>query len=203
MDQTASILVVEDQAAERETLTRFLRTENYQVHSVPNAASALESMGNAFDLVLSDVRLGGTSGLDLLKSWKRRLPATPFILMTAFGDIETAVEAVKAGAEDYLVKPISPKELLSKISQGLELARKRAGGEFAAENNGAGHANGNGLHLNANLPLEEIERSAIERTLKDCSGNRTHAAQALGISVRTLQRKLKAWSATAAGAPDS
>jgi DNA-binding NtrC family response regulator len=203
MDRSPSILVVEDQAAEREALVRFLRTESFQVHSVPSAASALESIGNTFDLVLSDVRLGGSSGLDLLKSWKRRLPTTPFILMTAFGDIQSAVEAVKAGAEDYLVKPINPKELLTKINQGLEVARKRALGEMGAESNGASHANGNGLHPNTNLPLEEIERAAIERTLKDCNGNRTHAAQALGISVRTLQRKLKAWSAAATGAPNS
>src|SRR4051812_23459109 len=146
MDQSPSILVVEDQAAERETLARFLRAENYQVSSVANAASALECTHNSFDLVLSDVRLGGSSGVDLLKTWKRRQPATPFILMTAFGDIQTAVEAVKAGAEDYLVKPINPKELLAKINHGLDVARKRAAGHNGAAGNGAPEdVNGNGF----------------------------------------------------------
>jgi DNA-binding NtrC family response regulator len=201
METSANILIVEDQPAERESLARLLRTENYQVHSVANATSALDSIGQPFDLVLSDVRLGGSSGLDLLKMWKSRLPATPFILMTAFGEIESAVEAVKAGADDYLVKPIRPTELLAKIARSLDAARKRAAGPASSN----GHHNGeqesaNGLHFAANVPLDEIERAAIERTLEDCKGNRTHAAQALGISVRTLQRKLKAWNAEAEAA---
>jgi DNA-binding NtrC family response regulator len=192
MVNTTSILVVEDQPNERETLTRFLRAENYEVHSVPHAMEAIECVNKTFDLVLSDVRLGSASGVDLLKAWKRTRPQTPFILMTAFGDIETAVEAVKAGAEDYLVKPVSPRELLDKISNCLETARHRAaGGNGNGSHQGASHAA-------ANVKLEDIERAAIERALEECRGNRTHAAQALGISVRTLQRKLKAWSAAAA-----
>jgi DNA-binding NtrC family response regulator len=201
MDTSASILIVEDQPAERESLTRLLRTEKYQVHSVANANSALESMGQPFDLVLSDVRLGGSSGIDLLKMWKSRQPATPFILMTAFGEIQSAVEAVKSGADDYLVKPISPRELLSKISRSVDAARKRAAGQASSNGHHNGEQeSGNELRFAANVPLEEIERAAIERTLEDCKGNRTHAAQALGISVRTLQRKLKAWNAEAEAA---
>jgi DNA-binding NtrC family response regulator len=200
------ILIIEDQPGERETLERFLRAENYDVVSAAGSRRALEFMHESFDLVLSDVRVGGESGMDLLKAWKQRHPRTAFILITAFGEIAAAVEAVKAGAEDYLVKPVRPNELLAKISQGLEAGRRKASATAAGTSgNGSSSTLGGEHRLNgsdrvANVPLEEIERAAIERTLQDCSGNRTHAAQALGISVRTLQRKLKAWNAEAAAA---
>jgi DNA-binding NtrC family response regulator len=198
METSGAILIVEDQPADRDTLARFLRAENYRVDSAPSASAALERTQDSIDLVLSDVRLGGASGIDLLKAWKRRQPETPFILMTAFAEIGAAVEAVKAGAEDYLVKPVRPNELLAKISQCLASARRKqnaagAGGEPAATDHGS-----NGVNIAVNMPLDELERIAIERTLDDCRGNRTHAAQALGISVRTLQRKLKAWNGASA-----
>jgi DNA-binding NtrC family response regulator len=191
MDNCGKILVVEDQAGEREALVRFLRTEEYDVIGAPSAAAALEQMHEAPDLVLSDVRLGADNGVDLLKTWKRREPGTPFILMTAFGDIASAVEAVKSGAQDYLVKPINPSELLSKISQCLLTAQSVAAAGGREDHGGVARATA------LTAPLEQIEREAIERTLEQYGGNRTHAAQALGISVRTLQRKLKAWSAMA------
>jgi DNA-binding NtrC family response regulator len=199
----SKILIIEDQPGERETLERFLRTENYDVVSAAGSRAALECMQDSIDLVLSDVRLGGDSGMDLLRAWKERDPRTPFILITAFGEIAAAVEAVKAGAEDYLVKPVRPSELLSKISRSLEAARRQTSATAAgASGNGNGSASAGRHAFNdspvANVPLEEIERAAIERTLQDCGGNRTHAAQALGISVRTLQRKLKVWNAEAA-----
>jgi DNA-binding NtrC family response regulator len=189
MDSCGNILIVEDQPAERDALVRFLRAENYDVVAAANISSALEHIGAAPDLVLSDVRLGAENGIDLLKTWKRRESSTPFILMTAFGDIASAVEAVKSGAEDYLIKPINPAELLTKISQSLLAPRCAAGQSMDQEAASSLHA--------AVVPLEQIEREAIERTLQQCDGNRTHAAQALGISVRTLQRKLKAWSEVA------
>jgi DNA-binding NtrC family response regulator len=198
------ILIIEDQPAERETLERFLRAEDYDVVGAAGSGAALQCMDDSFDLVLSDVRLGGDSGMDLLKAWKQRHPRTPFILITAFGEIAAAVEAVKTGAEDYLVKPVRPNELLAKISQSLEAARRQTSAIAAgASGNGNGSKSTseqrfNGADHQASVPLEEIERAAIERTLQDCGGNRTHAAQALGISVRTLQRKLKAWNAEAA-----
>ena len=194
MDSCGTILIVEDQPAERDSLTRFLRSENYDVIAAANVSSALEHLSDEPDLVLSDVRLGPENGIDLLKTWKRRDAGTPFILMTAFGEIQAAVEAVKAGAEDYMIKPIMPAELLSRISQCL-LAPRRTGPSARGELHGNGHA------ARANIPLEQIEREAIERTLHQCGGNRTHAAQALGISVRTLQRKLKAWNAVSSSSP--
>jgi DNA-binding NtrC family response regulator len=200
MERRQSVLVVEDQANEREALLRFLRSEGYLAFGAATASDAFDYYDDAA-LVLSDVRMGAVNGLQLLKMWKQRQPSTPFILMTAFAEIDAAVEAVKAGAEDYLVKPINPTELLAKISQCLDRA---ADASEAVSKNGASrpsaaeaHSNGQrdmGAIVAPGVPLEEIERSAIQRTLASYGGNRTRTAQALGISVRTLQRKLKAWN---------
>ena len=182
MDPTRTILVVEDQSAERESLLRFLRSEQYTAFGAHSADAALAHLESEVDLVLSDIRLGGMNGVELLKAWKRARPETPFILMTAFGDVSMAVDAVKSGAEDYLVKPISPTALLQKMADAIRAAKQR------------------GHRAPAQVPLEELERSAIEQTLVQCEGNRTRTAKLLGISVRTLQRKLRAWKSEEAGA---
>jgi len=72
------------------------------------------------DVAVSDLRLGKRSGVELLKAWKDRAPTTPIILVTAHGDIDSAVEAMKLGAEDYLTKPLDPDQLLETIQRCLE-----------------------------------------------------------------------------------
>jgi DNA-binding NtrC family response regulator len=178
---TYTILVVEDQAHERESLLRFLRANDYIAYGSPTAEAAMAHLDEVVDLVLTDVRMGAMSGIDLLHAWKRVKPATPFILLTAFGEIPAAVEAVKGGADDYLVKPVHPTTLLERIAASL------ANTEHIAP-------------TYTGMPLDQIERSVIEKTLSECNGNRTRTAQQLGISVRTLQRKLRAWSAEQASA---
>jgi len=171
-----TVLVVEDQQGERAALLRFLKVEHMDAVGAESPLTALQFIDEPIDLVLCDVRLGSSNGIDLLKHWKARRPETPFVLMTAYAEISEAVDAMKAGAENYLVKPVSPAALLAEVRQCLASeAHDGEDGAFA--------------------PLEELERTAIERALHQCRGNRTHTAQALGISVRTLQRKLKAWRA--------
>jgi DNA-binding NtrC family response regulator len=150
--------------------------------------------------------MGTVSGLELLKMWKQRQPLTPFILMTAFGEISAAVEALKCGAEDYLVKPINPGDLLAKISQCFQRS-ENARNEGLRGREPVDLAPGGVSDrpceslLSPGMSLEEIERAAIQRTLAECGGNRTRSAQALGISVRTLQRKLKSWGSSSAAVP--
>ena len=118
------ILVVEDQPPEREAMMRLLRMEQYDVVGAENPEQAIAHLEEDIDLVISDLRMGATSGVELLRHWKRRRPSTPFILLTAFGDVGTAVEAMKMGAEDYLSKPVNPDELLMLVSKSLESRRK-------------------------------------------------------------------------------
>jgi DNA-binding NtrC family response regulator len=143
-----------------------------------SAPHAIEHLTEIVDVVLSDVRMDGLSGLELMRIWKKRRD-TPFILLTAFGDIPAAVEDLKAGADDYPIKPFEPSELLRRVETCLAEA-----GQKQRE-----------LQQPREVSLQEMERVAIENALEAHAGNRTRAARSLGISVRTLQRKLKAWDA--------
>jgi DNA-binding NtrC family response regulator len=190
------ILVVEDNDLERHTLMTLLSAEQYEPLGAGDAQQALAYVHQDVDVVLSDLRMHGRSGVDLLREWKARRPSTPFIFVTGVVDIAQVVEAVKLGAEDYITKPFRIDELLSRIAECIDAAREQsayseAAGGFATASNGYEDQ----LDAPASATMEEIERIAIETALRRHSGNRTHAAESLGISVRTLQRKLKAWAA--------
>lgn len=124
MNAMYKILIVEDKQNERQAMARLLAQEDYQVVVSENPQQAVGLLGTPVDLVISDLRMGDNSGLDLLRIWKKRRPATPFIMVTAYGDVNSAVEAMKLGAEDYLTKPVNPEELLILISRCLESRRK-------------------------------------------------------------------------------
>ena len=124
MKKNSTILIVDDQLNEREALGRVLRQEGFRVVSAANAEQATGFFEEPVDLVISDLRMGENSGLDLLRLWKSRMPATPFIMMTAYGDVTSAVDAMKLGAEDYLSKPVNPDELLMLIDRCLEFRQK-------------------------------------------------------------------------------
>lgn len=124
MNAQPIILVVEDQANEREAMTRMLRLEKYAVVEAKDPAEAVAHLDGSVDLVISDLRMGATSGVELLRLWKKRFPSTPFILVTAYGEVDTAIAALKLGAADYLSKPVNPDELLMLVSKCLESRRK-------------------------------------------------------------------------------
>jgi DNA-binding NtrC family response regulator len=113
------ILIVEDQDSERNALERVLRVAQYDVVSAANAEEALDWRDQAIDLVISDLRMGRRSGIDLLMEWREVRQETPFILATAFGDVDSAVRAMKLGAADYLTKPVDPQRLLTIVRDTL------------------------------------------------------------------------------------
>jgi DNA-binding NtrC family response regulator len=119
MIQKSRILVVEDQDSERNALERVLRVAQYDVVAAANAEEALDWRDQAIDLVISDLRMGRRSGIDLLMEWREARPETPFILATAFGDVDSAVRAMKLGASDYLTKPVDPTRLLGSVRDVL------------------------------------------------------------------------------------
>jgi two-component system, NtrC family, response regulator HydG len=120
----ARILVVEDKPSEREALARLLRLEQYEVETADSAKQALGFLREPIDLVISDLKMSKATGLDLLRYWKDQRRETPFIMVTAFGDVDSAVEAMKLGAEDYLNKPVNPEELLLLVAKCLESRHK-------------------------------------------------------------------------------
>jgi DNA-binding NtrC family response regulator len=106
------ILIVEDEAYQREMLRDALITEGHRVQDAENGEVALELLGNAyFDLILLDFKMPGMNGLGVLREAKRLNPEIDAVIITAYGTVETAVEAMKAGARDYLTKPVDLDEL--------------------------------------------------------------------------------------------
>lgn len=113
-----NILVVEDEKAQREILKGFLKKKGYDVTGFSTGEKAFEYIKKEdVDLVISDLRLPGISGMELLRRVKEVKPEVDFIMVTAYGTVENAVEAIKSGAYDYLLKPINLEELLLKIKK--------------------------------------------------------------------------------------
>lgn len=106
------VLVVEDADSLREVLQSVLLHEGYQVLAVPDAEAAIAAIEKeSFSCVLADFKLPGMNGIELLRAVRERHAALPFLLMTAFGSIEIAVEAMKLGATDFITKPFEPERL--------------------------------------------------------------------------------------------
>ena len=118
------ILVVEDEEKLRRVVELQLQSSGYEVDKAGTAEEALRLAGRA-DLVLTDLRLPGMDGIELLTLLNRQDSRTPVIVMTAFGTVEKAVEAMKAGAADFLVKPFSLDHLTTVIAKALEFRALR------------------------------------------------------------------------------
>jgi DNA-binding NtrC family response regulator len=114
------ILVVEDEEKLRRVLELQLRSADFEVDQTGLAEEALKLADRA-ELVLTDLRLPGMSGLELISAIRRQNSRTPIVVMTAFGTVETAVEAMKAGAADFLLKPFSLDHLMTVIRKALEM----------------------------------------------------------------------------------
>ncbi|HSK10918.1 MAG TPA: sigma-54 dependent transcriptional regulator [Vicinamibacterales bacterium] len=120
------ILIADDHDALRRGLSRALTEAGHEVDEAPNGNAAIERLHESyFDVVLSDLKMGGSDGLDVLRTTKSLHPSTSVILMTAFGSVNTAVEAMKSGAFDYVQKPFEIEEMEVKIEKALELRRMR------------------------------------------------------------------------------
>jgi len=120
------ILIADDHDALRRGLVRALTEAGHEVDEAPNGNAAIERLHESyFDIVLSDLKMGGSDGIDVLKTAKALHPTTAVILMTAFGSVTTAVEAMRIGAFDYVQKPFEIEEMEVKIDKALELRRMR------------------------------------------------------------------------------
>ena len=107
-----SILVVDDDSSVRETLRQVLKDRGYQVTLAKNGEEALERLREQeYCLVLTDLRMPGMQGIELMRKIRRAYPDVGVIIMTAYGTIDTAIEAMSHGAADYLIKPFAPEEL--------------------------------------------------------------------------------------------
>ena len=118
------ILIADDHETLRRTLAQSLAENGHEVDEAPNGNAAIEKLHEgAYDVVVSDLRMGGSTGIDVLKTAKALHPSCAVVLMTAFGSVTTAVEAMKAGAFDYVQKPFEIEEMEVKVQKALELRR--------------------------------------------------------------------------------
>jgi DNA-binding response OmpR family regulator len=116
-----NLLVVDDEPIARQSLSDILRLEGYHVTAVANGEAAVDHIRKyAVDLIVLDLKMPGMNGLDVVQVVNQVAPDTEIILLTAFGSMETAVEALRQRVHDYLFKPASPNQILESVRRGLE-----------------------------------------------------------------------------------
>jgi two-component system response regulator RegA len=173
MKTLARFLVVDDDASFRMRLVKALSARGYSAQGAGTADEALEVAHDLKpDAAVVDLKMpGGKSGLDLVPDLVARHPGVQVVVLTGYGSIATAVEAVRKGAINYLSKPADTDQILA-----------------AFDTDGEGSNGGEGAEA---IPsLARVEWEHIQRILSDCDGNISLAARRLGIHRRSLQRKL-------------
>jgi len=165
-------LVVDDETVFCERLCRAFRERGWEAHHTNGAPEVLEMAGKLSpDLVLLDLKMPNIGGLDLIEPLKALDTTTTLIILTGYGSIPTALQALKLGADHYLSKPVDVDQILSAYEDL--------------------HADQPDKQTPLSVPsLARVEWEHIQRVLSDCSGNITQAAKLLGIHRRSLQRKL-------------
>ncbi len=124
MNSGPLILVVDDDQPNREMLAEALGQAGFGVHTACNGMEALQKVDAVLhDAVLSDIHMIPLSGLDLLDSLRKTVPEIPVVLLTAFGSVDTAIQAMKQGAFDYVVKPVNLDELVLTMKRAVEHRR--------------------------------------------------------------------------------
>lgn len=124
MNNSGHLLVVEDDELERKALVHRLKSEGFTVYGAENADKAFGYVDEQVDVVLSDLHMGDVSGIDLLNLWKQKKPDTHFIVLTGEPSSSAAVQAMKAGAYDYINKPVNFDELAIVIRRAIDSNRK-------------------------------------------------------------------------------
>jgi two-component system response regulator RegA len=172
MQEGTSLLIVEDDDPLRDRLARAFAERRLEVRSARTAEEATRlATEDPPELVLLDLRIGADNGLGLISTLRALDPATRVVVLTGYGSVATAVQALRLGAVHYLTKPADADEILAAFDQAPEAASQRA-------------------TVLQPMSLDRVEWEHINRVLLDCGGNVSEAARLLGVHRRTLQRKL-------------
>lgn len=196
------ILVVDDEIGIRELLSEILFDEGYRVHLAENAAQAREFRNRqAPDLVLLDIWMPQTDGIALLKEWAAQgLLTMPVVMMSGHGTIETAVEATRIGALDFLEKPIALQKLLDTVAKAIQhgTSRNRQISTPEEKKPADRQPDGDSSVIPASwltMPLrtarEHFESTYFSHHLRVENGNITRVAEKVGLERTHLYRKLK------------
>jgi two-component system response regulator RegA len=172
MTQAPLLLLVEDDGLLRERLARAFAARGFDVRQAADIASAETAAATeAPEFVVLDLRMPGGSGLELIPKLLAADPATKIVVLTGYGSVATAVEAVRRGAVHYLTKPADADEILAAFSRD---ARPTDVASAPLQP----------------MSLDRVEWEHINRVLLDCDNNISEAARVLGMHRRSLQRKL-------------
>lgn len=176
MKTLSKFLVVDDDVSFRARLVKALSARGFAAQGAGTADEALEVARELKpDAAVVDLKMpGGKSGLELVPDLVARHPGVQVVVLTGYGSIATAVEAVRKGAINYLSKPADTDQILAAFDSDVEGGNGAAAGESAE----------------AIPSLARVEWEHIQRILSDCDGNISLAARRLGIHRRSLQRKL-------------
>ncbi len=167
------VLVVDDDRVLRERLARALRDRGFDVVAAAGTDEALaEVVDIAPQRAVVDLRMPGRSGLELVRELRERFPDAKIVVLTGYGSIASAVEAMKLGATNYLSKPADADDILAAFERP----------DAESEENGE-----SGVEAPS---LARAQWEHINRVLTDCDGNISEAARRLGLHRRSLQRKL-------------
>jgi DNA-binding NtrC family response regulator len=194
------LLVVEDKTTMRELLERIL-SRQHQVETAGDGARALALIAaQAYDVVLTDIRMPGADGFAVVKAAKAKDPGTEVIMMTAFASVESAVEAMRHGAYDYLQKPFDPDDVVLVVSRALDRRRRpvAAGAVPASPTPGAqatsdlqGGPPSQSYRDAVNQARDSVSRDYLSSLLRAFDGNVTRAAHHAGLERESLHRLLK------------
>lgn len=166
----SSFLLADDNDALRERLAKALRDRGYDVRTASDSSEAIQiARTESPEYAIVDLKMPGMGGLELLKNLKEIDPSTQVVILTGFGSIATAVDAMRLGATNYVTKPADADDVVNAFTPQNQ--RTSEAGETPS--------------------LARVEWEHIHRVLADCSGNISEAARRLGIHRRSLQRKLQ------------
>jgi len=167
-----SILLVDDDRVLRDRLAQAFRERGFEVSVARDYDEAIAtSEAESPELVVVDLRMPGRSGLDLVRALKSKDPSSRIVVLTGYGSIATAIEALRCGAIHYLAKPADADEIIAAFGSD-----KSTGFDSGQQP--------------ATPTLARAEWEHIQRVLTDCDGNVSEAARRLGVHRRSLQRKL-------------
>jgi len=168
-----AVLIVDDDTVFHDRLRRAFEVRGWEAHVAASGKEALtRARETGPDLAIVDLRMPGESGLDIVKSLRESDSTISIIVLTGYGSIATALEAVRRGADHYLTKPVDVDQILAAY-EAINSSQPR---ERVPP---------------ATVPtLARVEWEHIQRVLTDCGGNVSQAAKLLGLHRRSLQRKL-------------
>ena len=181
-----SIMLVDDTFVLRDRLALAMQQRGFRVETAGNYNEAIDVFTQRpTDLAVLDLRMPGRSGLELLRKLLQINPQTRVIMLSGFGSIPASIDAVRAGAVNFLSKPADADDILSAFARGDEPSVPDGAIAFPAPS------------------LARNEWEHIHRVLSDCGGNISEAARRLGIHRRSLQRKLRKRAPEDPAVPDS